>query len=663
MEDKELNLEKNYLKKVIKEINSQRNHFLNQKQLLENQKKELSKEYAEDFYTMDDEEALTEGDRLAEFDGMIDFMDNNITRLNRQEYSPYFGRVDFSPAGEKENKYYIGVNNLVKDGVDIPLVCDWRAPVSSLFYDFEMGDASYVAPDGKVDGQIKLKRQFDIKNGELINAFDSSLTIGDDILKTVLSQNASKKMTTIIRTIQKEQNKIIRANIDKSMLVQGVAGSGKTSIALHRIAFLLYQNKNTLKASDVLILSPNKLFGEYIADVLPELGEENIAQMSFYRLAQDELKFIGLDLEKREDNLEEVSKSLKRLNEVAYKHTYEYFDSLQKFCKTYFNFAFKPYDLKFGNVTITAEEMLSLYKKTYQSKTPAIRIEWIVDYIVDKLNLTKNINDISKKIKGMLYPFFKQTNIINIYSEFMANIGMEFKLNAKEQIRYDDLGAILYITNYFIGLDKYREVKYLIIDEMQDYSFATYAVINEIFKCNKTILGDINQCLEKVMSKQDLIHLQEMLNADYIELNKSYRSTFEICSFANKIKGIETDCFERHGNNPQIINTDSLNASINKIVLDNQKHNSIAILTKTASEAKNVYEQLSLIDDVSLNIDYDEQISKVCIMPAYMAKGLEFDVVIIPNYNKHNYKSVLDMNMLYVSSTRALHELYLINNK
>ena len=663
MEDKELNLEKNYLKKVIKEINSQRNHFLNQKQLLENQKTELSKEYAEDFYTMDDEEALTEGDRLAEFDGMIDFMDNNITRLNRQEYSPYFGRVDFSPAGEKENKYYIGVNNLVKDGVDIPLVCDWRAPVSSLFYDFEMGDASYVAPDGKVDGQIKLKRQFDIKNGELINAFDSSLTIGDDILKTVLSQNASKKMTTIIRTIQKEQNKIIRANIDKSMLVQGVAGSGKTSIALHRIAFLLYQNKNTLKASDVLILSPNKLFGEYIADVLPELGEENIAQMSFYRLAQDELKFIGLDLEKREDNLEEVSKSLKRLNEVAYKHTYEYFDSLQKFCKTYFNFAFKPYDLKFGNVTITAEEMLSLYKKTYQSKTPAIRIEWIVDYIVDKLNLTKNINDISKKIKGMLYPFFKQTNIINIYSEFMANIGMEFKLNAKEQIRYDDLGAILYITNYFIGLDKYREVKYLIIDEMQDYSFATYAVINEIFKCNKTILGDINQCLEKVMSKQDLIHLQEMLNADYIELNKSYRSTFEICSFANKIKGIETDCFERHGNNPQIINTDSLNASINKIVLDNQKHNSIAILTKTASEAKNVYEQLSLIDDVSLNIDYDEQISKVCIMPAYMAKGLEFDVVIIPNYNKHNYKSVLDMNMLYVSSTRALHELYLINNK
>ena len=623
----------------------------------------MSKEYAEDFYTMDDEEALTEGDRLAEFDGMIDFMDNNITRLNRQEYSPYFGRVDFSPAGEKENKYYIGVNNLVKDGVDIPLVCDWRAPVSSLFYDFEMGDASYVAPDGKVDGQIKLKRQFDIKNGELINAFDSSLTIGDDILKTVLSQNASKKMTTIIRTIQKEQNKIIRANIDKSMLVQGVAGSGKTSIALHRIAFLLYQNKNTLKASDVLILSPNKLFGEYIADVLPELGEENIAQMSFYRLAQDELKFIGLDLEKREDNLEEVSKSLKRLNEVAYKHTYEYFDSLQKFCKTYFNFAFKPYDLKFGNVTITAEEMLSLYKKTYQSKTPAIRIEWIVDYIVDKLNLTKNINDISKKIKGMLYPFFKQTNIINIYSEFMANIGMEFKLNAKEQIRYDDLGAILYITNYFIGLDKYREVKYLIIDEMQDYSFATYAVINEIFKCNKTILGDINQCLEKVMSKQDLIHLQEMLNADYIELNKSYRSTFEICSFANKIKGIETDCFERHGNNPQIINTDSLNASINKIVLDNQKHNSIAILTKTASEAKNVYEQLSLIDDVSLNIDYDEQISKVCIMPAYMAKGLEFDVVIIPNYNKHNYKSVLDMNMLYVSSTRALHELYLINNK
>ena len=353
MDKEQLKNEQNYLKKVLKEIKKQKENYENELDGLKKQKKDLSVQYSEDYYTMDDEEALTEGDRLAEYDNVINFIQNNITRLNRQEYSPYFGRIDFKQ-DEANNTYYIGVNNLVKQGDELPLVCDWRAPVSSLFYDYEMGEASFNAPDGKVSGEITLKRQYEIKNSELKNAFDSSLTIGDDILRSVLSQNASSKMKTIVSTIQKEQNKIIRANMKKSMLVQGVAGSGKTSIALHRIAYLLYQNKNTLKAEDVLILSPNKLFAEYISEVLPELGEENISQMSFYRLAQKELKILNYDIEKREDNLEEVCSSHSRLNEVAYKNTYEFYESLQKFCHDFFNIAFKPYDLKFGNVTITA---------------------------------------------------------------------------------------------------------------------------------------------------------------------------------------------------------------------------------------------------------------------------------------------------------------------
>ena len=435
MDKVQFEIEVKYLKKVLKEIKKQQLHYKNQISGLEKQKKNLSLQYSDDFYTMDDEEALTEGDRLAEFDNITKFMENNLDKLNRQEYSPYFGRVDFSIKGKKSVPYYIGVNNLVKEGQELPLICDWRAPVSSLFYDYEVGKASFDAPDGKVEGDVTLKRQYDIKNGKLYNAFESSLTIGDDILKEVLSQNASKKMKTIISTIQKEQNKIIRANKEKNMLVQGVAGSGKTSIALHRIAYLLYQNKDTLKAEDVLILSPNKLFAEYIAQVLPELGEENISQMSFYRLAQTELKFLGLELEKREENLEEVCKFSNRLNEVAYKNSYDFFESLQLFCKNYFNFAFKPKNLSFGNVTVTAKEMLDLYNKTYINKTPAIRVEWLVDYIIDKLNIDKNINEISEKIKSKIYPFFEQTNVINIYANFLANIGMKFSLNSKEQIR------------------------------------------------------------------------------------------------------------------------------------------------------------------------------------------------------------------------------------
>lgn len=660
MEQKELEKENKYLKKVLKEIKNQKAQIENQLNGLEKQKRDLSKKYSDDYYEMDDEEALVEGDRLAEFDSVIDFEKKNIIRLNRQEYSPYFGRIDFKSNNVK-NSYYIGVNNLIEDGADLPLVCDWRAPVSSLFYDYEIGEANFKAPEGNFEGEITLKRQYDIKNSELKKAFDSSLTIDDDILKGVLSQNASSKMKTIVSTIQKEQNGIIRENIHKSLLVQGVAGSGKTSIALHRIAYLLYQNKNNLKAEDVLILSPNKLFSEYISEVLPELGEENISQMSLYRLAQDELKFLGLDIEKREANLEDVCKSTKRLNEVAYKNTYEYFESLQKYCEEYFNVNFKPYDLKFGTVTITAEEMQNLYSKTYKNKTPAVRVEWLVDYILDRLNLTKNLDEIAKKIKTLIYPFFQQANIINVYANFLNNIGMEFSLTKNDEIRYDDLGAILYIANYFFGLTKYKEVKYLIIDEMQDYSFATYSVINAIFDCNKTVLGDINQCIEKVMTKEDLLVLKDMLGAEYVELNKSYRSTYEITSFANEIKGLKTEAFERYGEQPYIKKTNDYNSEISEIVNNNAGFNSIAILTKTAKEAKELYEQLYGLDNVSLNIDYEEQIEKVCIMPTYMAKGLEFDVVVIPNYNKNNYKTMLDYNMLYISATRALHKLYMLD--
>lgn len=661
MQDKDLELEQKYLKKVIKEIRGQKKHYAEQLNGLEKQKNDLSKNYAADYYYMDDEEAAGEGARLAEFDTLIKYTSDNISRLNRQEYSPYFGRIDWLETGSKRHQtYYIGVNNLVQDGKLEPLVCDWRAPVSSLFYDFELGDAEYNAPDGKFTGEIGLKRQYDIKNSKLLKAFDSSLTIGDDILKDVLSNNASQKMKAIVSTIQKEQNKIIRFNENKNMLVQGVAGSGKTSIALHRVAYLLYQHKNTLKAEDVLILSPNKLFGEYIAGVLPELGEENISQMSFYRLAQIELKFLGFDLEKREDNIDEVINNSSRLNEVAYKHTYDFYESLKQFCSEYFNLIFKPKDMRFGETVITAKELESLYYNTYKSKNPAVRVDWLVDYIIDKLNINEQITEISKKIKLMLYPFFEQTNIIKIYADFLANIGMCFSFNNNEQIRYDDLAPLLYITNYFLGLNKHNEVKYLIIDEMQDYSFVAYEVFNQVFDCSKTVLGDINQCIEKIMSNDDLNRLATILNADFIQLDKSYRSTFEIAEFANKQKNISYACVARHGQPVQVLDSCDLQNDIKHIIEQCGEYNSIAILTKDKKEAFELYQILDDLEDVSLNIDYDAGLSKLCIMPSYMAKGLEFDAVIIANANDKNYSSFLDKNLLYVSCTRALHKLFLL---
>lgn len=657
MTQDDLIYENQYLNNVNLEIDEQLEQNQQLMQVLDAQKKEFSKYFSDEYYTMDDEEALEGGDKLSEIDSLIYYAKKNIDKLNTQKYSAYFGKVEFEEEG-KNLPYYIGVKSLTSPERELPFVCDWRAPVSSLFYDYELGQAEFEAPDGTRKGTVKQKRQFVIKNGKMEKCFDSSLTIGDEILKDVLSQNSSAKMKNIVSTIQKQQNKIIRSKSYQNMVVQGVAGSGKTSIALHRIAFLLYQNKDKIKAEDILILSPNKLFSEYISDVLPELGEENMSQMSFFRLAQKELFFIGLELEKREDNLEELTSDIKRLNEVAYKNTYEFYESLQEFCKNYFDLIFKPKDLKFGETIIKKDELLKLYNQTYSQKMPAIRVEWLVDYIMDKINFENN--DVASKIKNMLYPFFEETNVINIYATFLANIGMTMTLNNKGQIRYDDLAGILYITNYYFGLNKYKEVKYLIVDEMQDYSYVHLDLFNCLFNCNKIFLGDINQCLEKVMTQDDLNKYCEMTNSELVLLNKAYRSTYQITKFASQIKNLKIDCINRQGNNVSEISVlkNKLNALINEIINNNKDKNSIAILTENISCAKEVYELLNIEEDLSLNINYDEPLSKVCIMPSFMAKGLEFDVAIVIE-SKHTLGQIKE-NLKYVACTRAMHELYII---
>lgn len=660
MNEKELIKEKQYLLETLAEIKSQKKGQNSQLKLIDKERTDFSKHFSDDFYYMDDEEALSEGDMLAQFDMAETHIKKQIDKLNRQEYSPYFGRVDFLSNNIK-NSYYIGVNNLTALGKDIPLVCDWRAPVSSLFYDYELGDAYFDSPSGIQNGEITLKRQFEIKDGQILKAFDSSITIGDEILKDVLSKPSSKKMKTIVSSIQKEQNKIIRNNNAKNLLVQGVAGSGKTSIALHRVAYLLYQNKNTLKAEDILILSPNTMFSSYIADVLPELGEENVSQMSFYKLAKDELSYLGYNIETREENLAKAIENNMVLNEIAYKNTYDFYQSLKQYCEEYFNVAFVPKDLKFGKIIIKAEELKKLYYETYKTKSPAVRVEWIIDYIIDKLMVEEAVNEVAIRLKKIIYPFFAESNILNIYSDFLTKIGMQFNFE-NNKLRYDDLASLLYITNYFIGLTKRKEVKYLIIDEMQDYSFVFYAVLNAIFDCNKTILGDINQCIEKIMTKEDVQTICKMINAEYVELNKAYRSTHEITSFASKIKGISCQMIERFGDKPikEKINLNNLSEILKDICI-NYKYNSIAILTKSEKEAKEIYINLKNIEDAKLILSAEEELAKVNIMPSYIAKGLEFDVVVIPYYNHKNYSGYLSKNLLYVSATRAMHRLVLLD--
>lgn len=280
LDEKELEKERFYLNETQDTIEQKLNYF--EKVLEKNEKilKDTSAFIANSFYEMDNEEVAIQQDMVEKIEMNLLAFKHNVFVLQKQQQSPYFGRIDFIADDEKKvGKYYIGIANLLKDNQQIPQVLDWRAPICSLYYDYELGRAKYTAPIGQISGNILLKRQYKTSDRNLNYAFNSNITIGDDILKQALGFNSDDKMKTIVATIQAEQNKIIRSDENVSLLVQGVAGSGKTSIALHRVAYLLYKNK--ISARDIVIISPGSLFSDYISGVLPELGESNTPKVTF----------------------------------------------------------------------------------------------------------------------------------------------------------------------------------------------------------------------------------------------------------------------------------------------------------------------------------------------------------------------------------------------
>lgn len=621
----------------------------------------LKSYYSEQYYFLDDEEIVSGGDEMDKEESLINEETRQLYKFKRQRLSPYFGKIDFLSSGKK-NSYYIGIFNLV-DGGQIPLVCDWRAPVSSMYYDYEIGKARYIAPKGVIEGEITNKRQFKIKDANLKYCFDSSLTINDDILQNELSKNASDKMKNIVTTIQREQNKLIRDD-ENVLFVQGVAGSGKTSIALHKVAYLLYSLRDKITSSDILILSPNYVFSDYISQVLPSLGEENIQNLTFVELAKEELSGLTNQFDSRENMLDEITDDADRLNEVAYKNCIEFAESLKKYLKTYMNLSFKPKDLTFGDIKIKAEELEELYNKKYIQKTPAVRINWIADYIIDKLNIEQNVDEVAERVKRLLYTMFDKISLIDIYSDFLDKIGLKFEYSCKNLLKFEDIAPILFIKHYMLGLKK-RNVKYLVIDEYQDYSILLFEIFNEIFDCPKCILGDINQCIEKIMTTDDENQYAKIIGAKQIfGLEKTYRSTYEITNFCNSIKDVQSDPVHRHGKKVAIKFSENIENEvkiIEKVVKSAKNYDTIAIICKTTQEAQRYYEYLGDLADLCL-MNQNMPLTKLMIMPVSMCKGLEFDMVIVPNATKENYKTFLDRNFLYTSCTRALHELVITTN-
>lgn len=601
---------------------------------------------------------------------------NKHKRLTKILAIPYFGRIDFLE--KKENSkvmpIYIGIHTFYDPESRATLIHDWRAPVSSMFYDHELGEAGYRSPSGEIKGVISLKRQYRIRGGKMEFMIESALTVHDDILQKELSSNADDKMKNIVATIQREQNRIIRNEDIRTLIIQGVAGSGKTSIALHRIAYQLYTFRDSISSKDILIISPNKVFSDYISNVLPELGEETVPETSMEQILSGVLEhkykyqtYFGLVNEL----LEKPSSSL--IDRIAYKASFGFISELDKFILHIENTYFKAADVKLTKyITIPAPFIEEQYLR-FNRYPIRRRFDAMADYMLDMLKIqyaftvtTAGRNLLKKEIRLM----FAGNNDIQVYKDFFKwtnNPGM-FKMRKGHTLEYSDLAPLAYLHLALEGNGNQPfRVKHLLIDEMQDYSPIQYKVIQKLFPCRKTVLGDAGQSVNPYGSSTAETIQKSLTASEIMKLCKSYRSTFEITDFAQKIHpNAELEPVARHGEKPQILQFGSAVEELSGIMglistYRKSGYKSLGIICKTEQQARKMADMLkSYANDISfLSSQSSAFVQGIVITSAHMAKGLEFDEVIIPQTDERNYRSEIDKSMLYVAVTRAMHRLTL----
>ncbi len=598
----------------------------------------------------------------------------------RIQDKPYFGAITFEEEESDANKIYIGITHVEKE--DEYLVHDWRAPICSIFYDFEVGKAQYLSPGGIIKGELLNKRQFTIQEGKLIRAFDHSLNISDDVLQQVLTQKSGDKMKNIVNTIQQEQNRIIRNEEDKVLIVQGIAGSGKTSVALHRIAFMLYKIKN-LNSNNVLIFSPNNVFSEYISNVLPELGEANTLQTTFSDFLYSNLlefkkveSFTGFI--ERYYKYQEKNKEL-----VKYKQSDKIIDDLEDYVNAFVEQLHFIEDIIVDkDVTISKEELNDLFKDRYSKLYVNDRLREMSnklcrDHFQGKrtnflkiLSLIKKSLNVKINFKQIFKNFFLSEFFYRSFKQSILEKDLIKIINSKS-ISYEDACIFVYIKGLLEGFSYKGLIKEVVIDEAQDYNLIQYKIIKKVFaKSGFTILGDINQTINPYYKYDTLEILSTIFDNDglYLELSKTYRSTPEIIEYTNKILGLTHVSAIRKENNKPILFREEKNNLKEKLIEDIEfiKKNkfSYAIITKTDEEAKIIYDLLKEdIRELTLLSDMSETFNnKAVILPSYTAKGLEFDATIVYTPKENAYKKE-EKHLYYVACTRAQHQLIIYNQK
>lgn len=671
--------------------------------------------------------------RLTEFNQYLSEVNNQtasyvntskqVDRYMKIIGSPYFGRFDFVEDGYKnKEKIYVGLYTVMDSKTNNVHVYDWRAPISSIFYRYEPGRATYSAPDGLITGDVLLKRQYKIRKSKLVYFFDCNILINDKILQEILSRNASEKMRNIVETIQKEQDLIIRDTDSELLIVQGVAGSGKTSIALHRVAFLLYDGlKTNLDSNNVIIISPNAVFSKYISNVLPELGEENVERATFDDIAAKafENRFM---VETRVAQLESIisshdhSEAITRRQGIIFKGSKTFAKILDRLLMYYAHRLIAFEDVYYDGVILETRQRLKNRFLNNKTGIPmAKQLKRIENMILDKAHplQKKRLGKIEKiveksdghefeiksfsrllsikearKFQRRLHKFTK-VDYLQLYQMLFNQRELFFKLAQgldlpgdieqiisstkkslqKGLVRYEDAAPLLYLKLKIDGCNLFSEIKQVVIDEAQDYYPLQYEVFKMLFGAAKyTVLGDINQTIEKETADSIYDHVSEILNKQKtikLSLNKGYRSSFEINKFTQKLLGVEQNCisFERHEKAP-IIEQKKTKELIDLAIAGDasefmeEGYESVAVICKTQREAEKVHSRLKKLIPAKLIQPHDGKVEKgVLVIPSYTAKGLEFDAVIVYGAGKESYSSEFDRKLLYIACTRALHRL------
>lgn len=663
IEREELEKEKNYLNKTVSLIRKKISSL--GQELYDDDSKILEfKKFIWDTRTEMDPSEMK--NMMAESDLQVSIMQskgNYLQKLFRIQNKPYFGSIRFKE-GLDEEDIYIGITH-VEDKLDY-YVHDWRSPICSMFYDYEVGPASYKAPEGLIKGEITRKRQYIIEEGSLKNIFDNDLNISDSFLQEVLAEESSDKMKNIVNTIQEEQNKVIRNTEDKNLIVEGIAGSGKTSVALHRIAFLLYRIPN-LTSNNVVVFTPNKVFSEYISNVLPELGEDNTYSMTFYDLLCQNINEYK-NIEHFTDFISRYyKKKVTNYDLVKYKQSDEIIKDIDDYIKDLEGKIGFIKDLEFdGFIETSCEELNKLLTYKYNKFPLFERVKEIAKRIAynNYEGNTKNVSSIEKKLKENLNI---KLDLKSIFNDFFTSKYTKYQDKITgDNLSYEDACLFLYLKSILNGFNTNHIIKEVVIDEAQDYNKLQYLIIKKTFKtANYTLLGDVNQTINPYYKYNSLEELNTIFSeSKYIRLYKTYRSTDKIIDYTNKILGLNLAVAIRNQKANDIIFRNNVKKEdfIKDIDYLKEISKSIAIITKDETEAEKIYNMLKDDYDINLLEECSHVRRDLVVAPSYLAKGLEFDSVIIYNDIDNKYKEE-DKYLYYVACTRAQHNLIVYNKE